>query len=243
MKLSSYGAKFIKDREGLRLKAYRCSANKWTIGWGHTKTVKQGMVITQKQAEALFVSDVMPIEDAMARLIKVTINQNQYDAIVSFIFNIGITAFAASTLLSLLNARQFTQAAEQFMRWNKIKDGEKVKIDKGLTNRRALEKELFLSPVIILPKETQPMKYLTLFQALKQGYALTHAETWRNVSNATALLTSLLSALLSFAITSGMIPDGLITGDALAAMSSGIVSIVTLLLAYFGVATDKNAGV
>lgn len=136
----------IKDHEALRLTAYLPTKNDvWTIGWGHTKTAKQGMVITEAQAEQLIRDDLAWVEDAIDSLVKVTITQNQRDALGSLIFNIGATSFSKSTVLRKLNAKDYLGAADAFLMWDKQKDkqtGEMVRL-KGLTKRRQQERSLF----------------------------------------------------------------------------------------------------
>ena len=130
----------IKESEGLRLKAYLPTPNDvYTIGYGHTKTAEKGMVITLAGAEALLLHDLQWVETAIDTYVQVPLNQNQYDALASFIYNIGGTAFRKSTLLKLLNASDYDGAANQFPRWNK----QKGKVLNGLTTRRQKEKTLF----------------------------------------------------------------------------------------------------
>ena len=130
----------IKEAEGLRLEAYLPTPNDvWTIGYGHTKTAKPGMKITHAGAEALLLHDLAWVETAIDTYVQVPLNQNQYDALASFIYNVGATAFRKSTLLRLLNAGDYDGAADQFPRWNK----QKGKVLNGLTNRRQKEKTLF----------------------------------------------------------------------------------------------------
>lgn len=140
VKTSSTGIELIKQFEGMRLKAYLCPANVWTVGFGKTKGVKKGMVITPSQAEKFLLDDLKEFEDAIAMLVKVPLNQNQYDAIASFIFNCGISAFAGSTLLRELNKKNYTAAANEFIKW--CHGG--GKIIEGLLRRRKAEKTLFL---------------------------------------------------------------------------------------------------
>ena len=145
----------IKEWEGLRLTAYKPTPNDvWTIGWGHTKTAKQGMTITEEEAQRLFNSDVSWAVEAVNKLVKVPLNQAQFDALVSFVFNVGETAFARSTLLKKLNLGDYSGAANEFPRWNK----QAGKALKGLTRRRAHEQELFLSDVVDIPEETTAAK-------------------------------------------------------------------------------------
>ena len=130
----------IKESEGLRLKAYLPTPNDvWTIGYGHTKTAEKGMSITKAGAEALLLHDLAWVETAIDTYVQVPLNQNQYDAIASFIYNVGATAFRKSTMLKLLNAGDYEGAANQFPRWNK----QKGKVLNGLTKRRQEEKTLF----------------------------------------------------------------------------------------------------
>lgn len=135
----------VKKWEGLRLKAYLDVVGVWTIGYGHTKTAKPGMVITEKEAERLLREDLAWAEKAVVNGVKVTITQPMFDAMVSLCFNIGAGAFARSTLLRELNAGDIEGAAQQFRVWVKGTDpktGKKITI-RGLVNRRADEEALF----------------------------------------------------------------------------------------------------
>lgn len=129
----------IKHFESLQLKAYKCSANVWTIGYGHTKNVKEGDRISQDQANCFLMQDLYSVERAIVRLVKVKLNQNQFDALCSLIFNIGISAFNKSTLLAKLNTGDYVGAAEQFRRWNKVNNV----VMAGLVRRRQAEEDLF----------------------------------------------------------------------------------------------------
>ena len=130
----------IKESEGLRLEAYLPTPNDvWTIGYGHTKTAVRGMKITKGGAEALLLHDLRWVETAIDMYVQVPLNQNQYDALASFIYNVGATAFRKSTMLKLLNTGDYDGAAGQFPRWNK----QKGKVLRGLTTRRQKEQTLF----------------------------------------------------------------------------------------------------
>ena len=142
MNVSDDGRKFIETHEGCRLRAYQDGAGVWTIGYGHTNGVYMGQVITQDVADQFLKDDLATVESAIARLVFVDLNQNQYDAIADFIFNIGGGAFGASTLLRLLNQQDYAGAAEQFGRWVHDAAGN---VEPGLVTRRADEKALFLS--------------------------------------------------------------------------------------------------
>ena len=139
--ISVGGEALIKRWEGCRLKAYQCSANTWTIGWGHTKGVKRGDRISQAKADALFLEDIKQYERCVAKAVSAPINQNQFDALVSLCYNIGCSAFRHSTLVRLLNQKNYTDAANQFNRWT-IAGGRRIQ---GLVNRRKQEKSLFES--------------------------------------------------------------------------------------------------
>ena len=129
----------IKHFEGCYLTAYLCPANVWTIGYGHTKTAKQGMVITQEEADRLLEQDVAWVKAAVIGAVKVPLTANQTSALYSFVFNVGAGAFRSSTLLRKLNAGDYTGAQGQFRRWNKAGG----KVLRGLTRRRAAEAKLF----------------------------------------------------------------------------------------------------
>ena len=144
MRLSDNGLELIKRHEGLRLKAYRCPAGAWTIGYGHTKGVKRGMVIAKVHADRFLAEDVEEVEDAVNRMIAVPLTQGQFDALASFVFNFGERKFGSSTLLRKLNGGDYEGAAKEFERWiNVRKHGQWVK-ERGLVIRREVERELFL---------------------------------------------------------------------------------------------------
>ncbi|WP_440493260.1 lysozyme [Serratia sarumanii] len=144
MKTSAKGREFIKGFEQLRLKAYPdpgTGGEPWTIGWGHTKGVKQGDRITQEQAEQFLSDDLAVFELTVNSAIKRPMTQNQFDAMVSLAFNIGGSAFAGSTLVKKFNAGDAKGAADEFPKW-KNSGG---KVMPGLVKRRAAEREVFLS--------------------------------------------------------------------------------------------------
>lgn len=139
MQISKAGLDLIKQFEGLYLKAYRCPAGVPTIGYGHTAGVAMGQTITQQQADDYLRRDVRQFERAVARLVRVPLTQGQFDALVSFAFNLGEGALAQSTLLRLLNSGDYAGAAAQFDRWNKAGG----RVLPGLVRRRAAERALF----------------------------------------------------------------------------------------------------
>lgn len=133
----------IKHFENLELKAYLCPAGVWTIGWGHTKGVKKGDKINQRQAVKLLKEDLTSAEMSVEQLVKVDLNQHQFDALVSFVFNLGHGNFAESTLLKKLNKGDYLGAANEFQRWV-FSNGEKLN---GLVHRRDDEALLFIGVV------------------------------------------------------------------------------------------------
>jgi lysozyme len=144
MHTSQRGIDLIKSSEGLRLTAYPDPATggePWTIGYGTTRGVKPGMKITATQAEEYLKTDVGRFEPELAVLVNVPLSQNQWDALMCFVYNLGSANLASSTLLKLLNAGDYARAADQFPRWNKAAGKEMP----GLSKRRAAEQALFLS--------------------------------------------------------------------------------------------------
>lgn len=139
MKLSDTGLALIKEFEGLKLNAYLCPANVWTIGYGTTRGVKAGQAISEAKADELLREDVRDFERGVFDAVKVPLAQHQFDALVVLAYNIGLGAFRTSTLLRLLNKGELSAAASQFDRWNKA--GGKTLA--GLTRRRAAERKLF----------------------------------------------------------------------------------------------------
>ncbi|MEF0148259.1 lysozyme [Pseudomonas guariconensis] len=140
MRTSQRGVSLIKSFEGLRLQAYKDAVGVWTIGYGTTRGVNAGMKISKEQAERMLLNDVQRFESEIERLVTVPLSQNQWDALVSFTYNLGSANLESSTLLRKLNAGDYAGAAEQFQRWNKA--GGKVLA--GLTRRREAERSLFL---------------------------------------------------------------------------------------------------
>lgn len=144
MNTSQNGINLIKSFEGCRLEAYKDIVGVLTIGYGTTgPDVKPGMQITQEQAEIFLRRDLVKFEEAILKAVKVPLNQNQFDALVCFCYNVGSAAFRNSTLLKLLNAGHFVEAAKQFLVWNKA--GGKVVL--GLARRREAESNLFSTSV------------------------------------------------------------------------------------------------
>lgn len=141
MKTSDKGIRFIKRHEGLRLTVYRCTSGVLTIGYGHTRGVKPGQVITEKEAELFLREDLTEAETAVNNFVNAKPEQHRFDALVSFVFNVGSGAFKKSTLLFLINQGAKSEAIEQqFMKW--INSAGKPSA--GLKSRRAKEVKLYL---------------------------------------------------------------------------------------------------
>lgn len=142
MMISPNGIKMLEEFEGLRFEAYLDTKQIWTIGYGHTgPDVHKGLVWTQKQAEEAFEHDLMTAEQAITDLTKVRLTQNQFDALTSFVYNVGIHAFANSTCLNKLNKGLFTDSANEMLRWWHAAGSEE-----GLKKRRKIEHDRFLLP-------------------------------------------------------------------------------------------------
>ena len=139
-RINKAGLDLIKSFEGLRLKAYKDAVGVWTIGYGHTKTATPGTVISEPEAEALLRNDLAEAQGAVERLVKQPLTDNEYAALVSFVFNLGSGNLSRSTLLRRLNVGDRKGAADQFLVWNKA--GGKVLA--GLTRRRQAERTLFM---------------------------------------------------------------------------------------------------
>ncbi len=158
MKTSTAGRKLIEQREGVVLTAYKDSAGILTIGVGHTSAagapkVTAGMKITAQEASDILTRDLAIFEKAVIDAVKVPLNQNEFDALVSIAFNIGAGAFKLSTLVKRLNAGDRKAAADQFLVWNKITVNGKKQVLKGLTTRREAERKQFLNPVSVTHPE------------------------------------------------------------------------------------------
>ena len=138
MKISEAGIKLICKWEEFRGYAYVCPAGLWTIGYGHTGGVKPTDKIDPAQGEAYLRKDLEIVERCLNAL-KLELNQNQYDALCSLIFNIGIGKFKRSTMLKYLQAKQYDKASAEFLKWRKANG----KALKGLEARRKDEQELF----------------------------------------------------------------------------------------------------
>lgn len=146
MTISKTGLELIKSFEGLSLKAYKPVPTEkyWTIGYGHYgPDVKKDMKITKQQAEEMLKRDIVSYVNGVNSSLKVEVNQNQFDALVSFAYNCGVYALSSSALMRYVNQKKFEQASNEFGRW--VHSGKTVL--KGLVRRRETEKILFLTPI------------------------------------------------------------------------------------------------
>ena len=139
MKISNTGIDLIKHFEGCETEAYLCPAGVPTIGYGHIKGVQMGDVITEAQAHEMLVVELDEYESYINDLVTVSLNQNQFDAMVSWVYNLGGGNLRASTLLKVLNSGDYAGVPAQIMRWNKAGG----KVLEGLTRRRQAEADLF----------------------------------------------------------------------------------------------------
>lgn len=152
MKTNRAGIELIKRWEGVKLEAYKCPADVWTIGYGHTSAageprVVKGMKITAQEASDILVRDLVKYEAAVKKAITRAPNENQFAAMVSLCYNIGPGAFARSSLVKRFNAGDIDGAADAFRMWNKAGG----RVLQGLVNRREDERRLFLAPVAAKP--------------------------------------------------------------------------------------------
>ena len=146
MQLSYVGLKALKGYEGFKAHAYKDTGGVWTIGYGTTRIdgrpVVDGDICTEPQASLWLQQDLAWAQTAVNQMVHIALSQNQYDALVSFVYNEGQTQFASSTLLKKLNAGDFIGAGREFNRW--VFDN--GKIIHGLEVRRSLEREMFEGP-------------------------------------------------------------------------------------------------
>lgn len=146
--INKRGLTLVKQFEGFYSEAYLCPAGVWTIGYGHTRGVRQGQTITAEMAEAMLAQDMADAAEAVERLISVPLTDNQFSALASFAFNVGAGNLQESTLRRKLNAGDYGDVPVELNRWVKATDpvsGEKRTL-RGLVRRRAAEGELWLTP-------------------------------------------------------------------------------------------------
>ena len=139
MTYSKTGIQLTERFEGCRLAAYPDIGGVWTIGYGHTHGVHQGMTCTREQAEAWLEQDTRLAADAVNRLVQISLKQSEFDALVDFVFNLGVGAFARSTMLKDINAGNLAAAAPQFPLWDHVAG----RVLAGLLHRRLAEEAEF----------------------------------------------------------------------------------------------------
>lgn len=145
MNISLNGINLIKGFEGYSANPYQDVAGIWTWGYGHARKHGEELpdAITREEAEALLLADIAPAEKCVNTCVSVPINQNQFDAMVSFVYNLGCSGFSASTLLKYVNSCMMDEAENEFARWNRAAG----KVIEGLTRRRQTEAKLFSAPI------------------------------------------------------------------------------------------------
>jgi len=139
MRTGDEGIALIRHFEGCRLDAYLCPAGVWTIGYGHTKGVKEGETIDQEAAEAFLIEDLEEFEGYVTEMVEVPLSQSQFDALVSWTFNLGPGNLERSTLLAKLNQGEYTDVPFEIKRWTRVGGV----ILPGLVKRRNAEAALF----------------------------------------------------------------------------------------------------
>mgnify|MGYP003647031744 FL=1 len=139
MNISQEGISLIKKFEGCELEAYKCAAGVWTIGYGHTKDVKEGNSITKEEAESMLVHELQEYCNDVDIAVKVDLKQNEFDALVSWTYNLGPTNLNSSTMLKVLNEGKHDEVPAQMKRWNKASG----QVKEGLVRRREAEALMF----------------------------------------------------------------------------------------------------
>jgi lysozyme len=139
MKISQEGLSLIKKFEGCELEAYKCAAGVWTIGYGSTKGVKEGDTLTKEETDNLLLHEMDEYEGYVLEAVEMPLSQHQFDAIVSWTFNLGPSNLKASTMLKVLNKGNYEDVPAQIKRWNKAGG----KVLEGLIRRREAEALLF----------------------------------------------------------------------------------------------------
>jgi lysozyme len=139
MNISQEGISLIKKFEGCELEAYKCAAGVWTIGYGHTKDVKEGDSILKEDAESMLVHELQEYCNDVDIAVKVDLKQNEFDALVSWTYNLGLTNLNSSTMLKVLNEGKHNEVPAQMKRWNKASG----QVKQGLVRRREAEALMF----------------------------------------------------------------------------------------------------
>lgn len=150
--INAEGLALIKQWEGLEIRAYTCPAGVWTIGYGHTRTAKEGMVITEQEAERLLRQDLSLFEAEVSRAVNAELSDNQFAALVSWAFNVGASAMRRSTLIRKLNQGDYVSVPSELARWNKVGN----RVEPGLSNRRAAEAGLWVRGDFVTSRYVEP---------------------------------------------------------------------------------------
>ena len=203
--VNAEGLKLIKQWEGFKEKSYKDGGGVWTIGYGHTTaagppTVSYGLRITEAQAAEILRKDIDSVEAAVERLVKVPLNDNQFAALVSFVYNVGEGAFAKSTLLKKLNAKDYNSVPKELMKW--VNDnGNRIQ---GLVNRRASEAGLWAKGSFV-STNTQPAKPAKKPMVTKENIAVgTSVLTSLGLTQATGPMAWALAGVLLIAVGVGV---------------------------------------
>jgi lysozyme len=201
MKMSEQGLALIKRWEGFRASAYRDAVGVWTIGYGHTSMagaphVERGMSITRGEADTILRRDVAMFAEGVTKSLQVTLSDNQFSALVSFAYNVGLGNWRKSSVLAAVNRRDFAAVPRRLQLWNKAGG----QVLPGLINRRAAEAALFAETVSDaapafpdIPKGKPPLASKTVWSAL--AIALATAAQAALAKTLTALMWALLLVL------------------------------------------------
>lgn len=159
MNIPPDGIELIKKFEEFRGTAYKCPAGVWTIGYGTTQNVKEGQKISEFDASTKLHKWLIDQGKTVKKLIHTDINNRQYTAIMSFVYNLGVSAFASSTLLKKINEGDYKGAGDEFLRWTKATINGEKKVLPGLVKRRKVERLVFLNGNPAMPID----RYYDLF--------------------------------------------------------------------------------
>lgn len=254
MKASPKAYALAKGYEGWSATPYLCPGGVWSIGWGHTLGVTAHTPpITEAQGELYLAHDIIEAEAIVNRAVTVPLNQNEVDALVLFVMNIGagkqgvksglveLKSGGPSTLLRRLNENDRAGAADEWLKWV-YAGGQKLP---GLIIRRAEERALFLTPVVAAKAAPEPSlpspgpgawsRVAAIWAVLMRGRELAGADAWKNRQAAASALAAILGALAPF------LPIE-VSNDDLLAIAGGIAAVGGMLNAYFVLATSRRVG-
>ena len=254
MKASLKVFAMARDYEGWSAVPYLCPGGHWSIGWGHTRGVTANTPpITEAEGNLYLAQDIAEAERIVERAVTVPLNQNEVDALVLFVMNIGagkqgvksglveLKSGGPSTLLRRLNENDRAGAADEWMKWV-YAGGEKLP---GLIIRRAEERALFLTPVVAAKAAPEPSlpspgpgawsRVAAIWAVLMRGRELAGADAWKNRQAAASALAAILGALAPF------LPIE-VSNDDLLAIAGGIAAVGGMLNAYFVLATSRRVG-